>query len=151
VRQTEGTLQITLITPDHRPENTEHHTSFIRSFVSWVTRGISTHGTTIRSDLQLRVPRSVTVDLKNRFGPVRVAGTQGSLSINCQNGKVELSDIKGAVMARTTFAPLLAEHIGSAVLATQNGNLEVHGVNGSLKATASFGKMRVHDVTGGAD
>src|SRR5258707_4410234 len=69
VRQTEGGLEITLITPDRQAETT-FAASAIRRFLLWALRGGRTKGTTLKSDLQLRVPRSVTLDLKNRFGGV---------------------------------------------------------------------------------
>ncbi|MEO7346544.1 MAG: hypothetical protein ABIZ49_05920 [Opitutaceae bacterium] len=151
VRRTGGTLQLIVVRPDTEPPRTTRSSRTGWRFLFWSgSRTESSSDGDVRSDLTLRVPAAVAVDVKNRFGGVRVTGTRGAVAVDCQNGRVDLSDLGDAVTVRTSFGSLHAERIGVAHLTTQNGTLDVREVAGDLQATASFAKLIVHDVKGNA-
>jgi DUF4097 and DUF4098 domain-containing protein YvlB len=152
VRETGGALELRLVLPDNQP-NTSVRRSAWRRLTDLVTghwsRGQRSHG--IDSALQLRVPRTVTLDLNNRFGPVVVAGTRGAVNVNAQFGKVDVTDIASAVTAQTTFAAMRVDRVGSANLHNQNGSLDARHVAGDLIAATSFARMHVEEVKGRAE
>jgi DUF4097 and DUF4098 domain-containing protein YvlB len=150
VREVGDALQLIVIRADAEKSRTRR-SGPMRTFLSWATLGIvSTDEGEVRSDLTLRVPAAAAVEVKNRFGPVRVSNTRGAANIDCQNGRVDLSDIAAAVTARTSFSSLHAEKIGPARLNNQNGHIEVSDVSGALSATTSFARLKVRQVKGDA-
>jgi DUF4097 and DUF4098 domain-containing protein YvlB len=150
VKETNGTLQIHFIPPER---NGGHES---RSVSSWKIFGLVwTHSTSSgvdwESKLELRLPRAVTVELKDRFGHVSVASIRGPLNLECQNAAVEIADIASAVTASTTFASLHVERTGPAQLHNQNGAVHAAGIDGDLRVVDSFGRTSVQDVKGRAE
>lgn len=145
VLETGGTLEIRFA-PADRDAGTSSSRWRIFGF-SW--SGLN--GLKVESRLELRLPRAVTLQLENRFGPVRATGLRGALTLDCQNSSVDLSDLPGAVTATTTFGRLQVERTGAAHLRTQNGDLRARHIGGDLRAETSFAKMQIEDVKGRAD
>jgi hypothetical protein len=145
VKETAGTLQLELMLPERHGTKSVTHT--ILGLVAW-----SHHeSVNFRSQLELRLPRAVAVDLKNRFGTTKIAALSGPLNVDCQNGRVELDDLSGNVTATTSFAHLHGQNLGQARLRNQNGNVDVSDVRGDLSVTTSFGRMEVRRVKGRLD
>lgn len=145
VKETAGTFEVELSLPERRGFSRSAHS--ILGLLSWRTMS----GVNVRSELELRLPKEVAADVKNRFGTIRVSGIQGSVNLVNQNGRLELEDLPGAVTATTSFATLHAERLGVATLRNQNGTLEVSDVSGELRANTSFARMSVRGVKGRAD
>ncbi len=144
VKETAGTLQLDLLMPERRD------VSLARAIVRLFTWSRSEHFE-VRSELELRLPHAVAVDLRNRFGTSKLSALSGPLNLDCQNGRVELEDLSGAVNATTSFAPLHAQRLGQARLNNRNGGIEVAQVAGELRAATSFATLQVRDVRGRAE
>ncbi len=104
----------------------------------------------LHSELVVRVPKTVAVEVQNTFGEVRVTGINASARISARNSRVILSGITGAVHAETSFSPLEAEEIGAAELANQNGAIRVRRVAGDLSAQTSFSELSAEMIHGKA-
>jgi DUF4097 and DUF4098 domain-containing protein YvlB len=151
VREINGVLQMDIVRPETSWSDGHRNGEALRRFLSWATLGVvSARKGSVRSHLTLRVPAASAVEVRNRFGHVHIAGTRGAVDVDCQNGRVDLSNLEGAVTARTSFGSLRAEKIGPAQLTTRNGNLEANGVGGDLRATTAFGSLSVRDIKGNA-
>ncbi len=149
VHEANGVLQLRLVRPE--AEGKDRGSGALRGFLSVITLGaVSGREAHLQSDLTLRVPATSAIDVNNRHGTVSVKGTRNAVGIDCRNGRIDLSDIGGAVTARTSFATIRAENIGPAQLTSQNGSIEARGVDGDLRVTTSFGRMRVSEVKGSA-
>jgi len=144
VKETAGTLQMELLMPERSGTSVSHA---ILGLFSWTHRD----NFNSRSELELRLPRAVAIDLKNRFGSSTLTGLSGTLNIEGQNGRVDLRDLSGVVNAGTSFSSLHAERLAQARLRNQNGNVEVADVEGDLRVTTSFGSMQVRRVKGRVD
>jgi DUF4097 and DUF4098 domain-containing protein YvlB len=101
-----------------------------------------------QSELEIRVPKSLTVRTENRFGATEIAGITGNMEPRGQNGAVEIREVAGKVRAETAFAPLIVRDVGPATLRNRNGRIEVAGVQGALDAETSFTSLTVEDVRG---
>lgn len=102
----------------------------------------------IESNMELRVPQSVAVEVKNHFGGTEVVQVNGLVRAQNHSGRLFLKSLPGEVEASTSFSDLVAEDIGPANLRNQSGALEIKNVGGDLKAETSFGRMRVRGVKG---
>src|SRR4051812_40680638 len=101
LKETAGTLELILVLPESRERSRSTHTSLFGLF-SWNRYS----GFGVNSRLELRLPRAVAAQVENRFGTTRIDGLSGTIDVDCQNGRVELEHLKGAVTAKTSFAPL---------------------------------------------
>lgn len=122
----DGTLKIRLELPENPPDD-------------W--RGVL-------SDLTLRAPKSVAVQVSNGFGPTSIRDIEGDTEANCQHSDLAVERIEGRVKARTSFARLNASDIGPGELTNQNGPLKVVGVRGDLECRTSFDLLTAHGVEG---
>ena len=85
----------------------------------------------VERDLQIRVPRSFSLDLQNQAGDLTMRGVRGAAEARTSGGDLEAADIEGDVDLRTS-----------------GGDLEVRGVTGAVDARTSGGDMTVGDVGG---
>lgn len=146
-----GVLKVKVFRPENERGSIRHGHNGLRRFLSWATLGaVSAGDDTVHSDLTLRIPMASAVDVRNRFGSVHVSSTRGAANVDCQNGRVELMQVEGAVTARTSFGTLRAHHVGPADLTTQNGPVDVRDVAGDLRATTSFARLQARAVKGDA-
>lgn len=104
---------------------------------------------TVQSDIEVRVPRSVIVRSSNRFGPVVLDGLSSDVEVQAANGSVVLEDIGGSVTATTSFASMKVSRTGTAHLVNRNGSIEARDIRGPLAAKTEFAPLEVHDVAGG--
>ena len=102
----------------------------------------------VESDLRVRVPKTVAVEVNNSFGVTEVTQIRQTVRVRNQSGGIALKSIAGEVDAATSFAAIEAEHIGPAKLHNQSGAIDVSKVAGDLAATTSFGTLNAHNVKG---
>jgi DUF4097 and DUF4098 domain-containing protein YvlB len=107
--------------------------------------------TRFQSDLEIRVPKSVSVHARNRFGETRIRGVGGDVEASGQNGAMDLRDIGGRVSAQNAFGRLTADNTGPATLKNQNGGVEAINIHGKVEAESAFGAMTFRDIDGAVE
>ena len=118
------------------------------TFVRPKESGFRVRTPSITSDLQVRVPKSVQVDLKNKFGSAEITEIKGSVKAKNQSGRITLKSLPGEVDASTSFASMSALDIGPANLRNQSGSIDIERVSGDLVAHTSFASMNVRNIKG---
>jgi hypothetical protein len=103
-----------------------------------------------RSDLDVRVPKSVAVHCRNSHGAVRLAEVSGNAVIVNQHGEVQLRDLPGSVSAQTSFASLTARQTGPATLKSHHGSITADQVHGPVNAETTFAVLSVSGIQGDA-
>jgi hypothetical protein len=102
--------------------------------------------------------------LSNSYAPVRVEKSAGGLNINTSgdvyvdhyrgdasvhssNGRMELYDINGNLVAINSFGPILAEKIsGDAKIENANAQIEISGVEGALLVSNNFAPVMIDEI-----
>lgn len=105
--------------------------------------------TRVRVDLELRVPRQVTLDVCGvNGGQVRVDGTDGPFSVRNVNGAVRLTGVRGAGTAATVNGSIQATFAGAPLQAsgfkTVNGTVDVtlpSSLSADLRLTTMHGGL----------
>ena len=105
----------------------------------------------LRSDLEIRVPKSVAVQTQNRFGPTAISGLESDVEAAGQNGSVDIRNVRGKVRGETSFATLKVNDTGPATLKGRNGKVEATAIHGPLEAETSFATLSVSDIAGPAN
>jgi DUF4097 and DUF4098 domain-containing protein YvlB len=147
VKETPTELQLRFVRPDQQGGHSTHSFKILGFGWSW-SWGNSLD---LTSRLELRVPRTAAVDVKNKFAKTSIAGLQAPVRFKGQNGAVDISDIGAAVAAETSFARMTVERTGEADLRNQNGDVMVREVKGSLHVMTSFARLEVQNVKGRAE
>jgi DUF4097 and DUF4098 domain-containing protein YvlB len=147
VQQTPTDLQLRFVLPDQRGGYSTHSFKIFGFGWSWSwgnSRDVTSH-------LELRVPRTAAINVKNKFGKTEIAGLDARVRFEGKNGAVDIRDIKAPVTAETSFAKMTLERTGEADLRNQNGDVIAREVKGNLHVTTSFARLEVQDVRGRAE
>ncbi len=95
-------------------------------------------------NLEIRLPRDLSVELTSSNGRLDVVGVQGPVSARSSNGAACLRDIVGDVNVTTSNAKVFCSHIcGHLVARSRNGKIELEDHSGSIDASTSNGSIRV--------
>jgi DUF4097 and DUF4098 domain-containing protein YvlB len=87
----------------------------------------------VRIDLEVHVPKQVTISARTDRGDIRAADFTGPLTASTRNGDVEAHNITGDVSAEM-----------------QRGDARITGVNGNVRLTGRGNQVEVGEVTGDA-
>jgi hypothetical protein len=101
-----------------------------------------------QSDLEITVPKSVSVRTDNPYGRTVISGLNGDVEAAGQCGAVEIRDVGGKVRAHTSYAALKVSSTGPATLRNQCGGIEATGIRGSLDAETSYATLVARDIGG---
>ncbi len=101
-----------------------------------------------QSDLEITVPKSVTVQTRDQYGRTEISGFNGGVESASQFGAMDLRDIGGEVRAETSYAALKVNGTGPATLKNQFGSIEAADIRGALNAETSYALLDARDITG---
>ena len=97
-----------------------------------------------RVDVELRVPRHITLDLNTGDGNIDIKGVSGGIVLHTGDGHLDISDVEGEMRAETGDGPVTLKGVkGNTSLHTGDGRIEVDGFDGSLRAETGDGRVRV--------
>jgi len=97
-----------------------------------------------RVDIELKVPRSIDLDLHTGDGHVDVQGVKGQLVLRSGDGHLNLTDLQGSLKAETGDGNIDMHNVqGDITLHTGDGHLDLVGIDGALKAETGDGRVKV--------
>jgi len=97
-----------------------------------------------RVDLDVRVPRSLRVEVSASNGRICAEGLRSSLRARSSNGVVRIVDVVGDVEVATSNAKVTCSATcGRVVARSSNGKIELEDHRGSVDAATSNGLIRV--------
>lgn len=99
----------------------------------------------------LTVPRSMTVDVTNAYGDVKIEGVREA-AVRNRNGEVYASSVDGPCTLETSYDDLEARDIkGSCRIVNKNGDVLAASVAGDLSVETTYARIRVEDIGGKTD
>jgi hypothetical protein len=129
-------------------------------FFDWILNG----GDHVNAEVQyeLTVPRSMSLDVENVNGTIRITNVSGKHALDTTNGKIEVDRCAGSLDASTTNGSIHAELTGvtkgqALRLSTTNGRIEVAlpasvavdvdagTTNGSIKSDLPVATTRINE------
>ncbi len=97
-----------------------------------------------RTDITLRVPRNIDLDLRTLDGGIDLRGVAGSITAESGDGRIRLREVQGTVTLRTSDGSILGSDLeGDFDVLTDDGRIELDGDFGVVKAVTSDGSIRV--------
>jgi len=101
-------------------------------------------GGDLRTDLRLRVPREVELEISTGDGRIEIEGTSGRVSAESGDGRILVTRIAGEIRLRTEDGSIVGRDVQGAVEAmTDDGGIELEGIFPRLEAVSSDGSIRV--------
>ena len=106
-------------------------------------------GRAVLTNLEIRVPRTMSVRVANRRGAVRLEDLNAPAHVTTTHGNVEASNLSSGIEAQTSHATIRLERIsGSSVARNEHGAVRAVDVDGDVTAETKHGSITIEDVTG---
>lgn len=100
------------------------------------------------SDIEVRVPKSIAIEAKNRYGQMQISDIGADVEASNQSGAIEIRNIGGKVRADNAYATLKVNDCGAAILKNQSGQVEANNIRGPLDATTQYALLVARDIGG---
>jgi hypothetical protein len=102
------------------------------------------------ANLEIQMPETAPLELRNRFGNVTVQKLRAAVSINNANGSVVLTQGSGRQRVENSFGNVeVTANDGDVTVVNGNGWVRASDITGSAEITNRFGDVRVSNVAKG--
>jgi len=101
-------------------------------------------GGDLRTDLRLRVPREVDLDVATEDGRIQIEGVDGIVRAESGDGRIFAGRVSGELRLRTEDGSIAGRDLDAKVeAATDDGDIELEGTFARLEAVTSDGSIRI--------
>ena len=101
-------------------------------------------------NLDIAMPQTAPLELRNRFGNVTVQNLYAAGSVNNSNGNVVVTGARGRQRVENAFGDIeVFSNEGDVVISGQNGKLRATDINGAAELSNRFGDVRAVNITRG--
>ena len=107
--------------------------------------------TPVECDLDVRLPKNVSVAIENRRGRVSAFDIEGPVRIETAHDGIDAENLTGGLKATTRHGEIRVTGVaGTIELVNSGGAIVAEDVEGDLRAETSHGRLLAEDVTGKA-
>ncbi|MGB6484045.1 MAG: DUF4097 family beta strand repeat-containing protein [Candidatus Acidiferrales bacterium] len=102
----------------------------------------------VQTDLDILLPAQSAITARTAHGDIKLAGTNGPVTITSQSGDLDLHDVTGDVAATLTHGDAHIDTVkGNVRLDGNGGEVDVSNVTGDVTMQGDFyGPIRAHDI-----
>jgi hypothetical protein len=101
-------------------------------------------GGDLRTDLMLRVPREVELEIATDDGRIQIEGIEGRVRAESGDGRIFVERASGDLRLRTEDGSIVGRDLDAKVeAATDDGNIELEGIFTRLETVTSDGSIRI--------
>jgi hypothetical protein len=105
---------------------------------------VPTFGGNLRTDLILRVPRQVELEIETRDGRIEIEGVEGRVRAESGDGRIVVERFSGDLRLRTEDGSIVGRDLDARVeAATEDGSVELEGTFPRLEAATSDGNIEI--------
>jgi hypothetical protein len=121
---------------------------YLRNYIL-LAEGESKPVSNIKARYIIYVPSSVSVDVINTFGNIKMKGLTKKLHLKADFCTTTIIDVKGTLDLQTTFGALEGTELAGAIsFSGDHTNLRLDQVSGNLKVDASYGNVEILPANG---
>lgn len=103
-------------------------------------------------NLDIRVPKNLSLDIDDGSGSIEVANMDGNIEMEDGSGSMVLEKIVGRVSIDDGSGSVeLFSISGDIKIDDGSGNIKAEGIKGNLKINDSSGEIKVNDISGDVD
>src|SRR5207247_1522894 len=112
----------------------------------WTSRG--NFGYSVNLDIAM--PQTAPLELRNRFGSVTVQNLHAAATVNNSNGNVVFTGGRGRQRIENAFGDIeVLSNEGDIVAIDQNGQVRATDINGAAELSTRFGEVRANHIARG--
>ncbi len=120
-----------------------------RKRTAWEKDDFSVRWGSLRSDVEMRVPRSSELELVTHDGRIVIERIEGRIEAETEDGGIRLREIVGAVRARSSDGSIVGRDLeGDIDVSTDDGRIELEGRFRTVNAVTSDGSIKVRCDSG---
>lgn len=98
----------------------------------------------VKSNLTIRIPSQVSVEVDNEHGKVSAHGLSGSTTINNEHGSIKATALTGETAIKNQHGQIVADNLsGAANLDCEHGDIKIDGSSESLSIQCEHGNVNV--------
>jgi DUF4097 and DUF4098 domain-containing protein YvlB len=111
---------------------------------AWENNDFSIRWGSLRSDVEMRVPRASELELVTHDGRIVIERIEGRIEAETEDGRIRLREVVGSVRARTSDGTIVGRDLeGDIELSTDDGRIEIDGSFQTVNAVTSDGSIKV--------
>lgn len=110
---------------------------------------LETAGETFNTDLEILVPRSSRLEIRNTFGEVRVTGIEGGMNISTSHRPLEVRDCTGPFTLSNRYGDSRLVNLNGDVKLNGRGRVYIEGIRGNVDVTNEYSSVEISNVQGG--
>ncbi len=115
-----------------------------RQRAAWEKDDFSVRWGSLRSDVEMRIPRSSELELVTHDGKIVIDRIEGRIEAETEDGGIRLREIVGAVRARSSDGSIVGRDLeGDIDVSTNDGRIELEGRFRTVNAVTSDGSIKV--------
>jgi hypothetical protein len=119
-----------------------------RSF-GWLSDLFSFDSFRAGARLEIRVPRTTSLDIASAGGSVSASKLTGPVRAHSSGGSVHIEDVAGTITIRSSGGSIVVGKVaGDVAVNTSGGSISVADVRGSVSGESSGGGIRIDSVIG---
>lgn len=101
-------------------------------------------GGDLRTDLKLRVPREVEIEIATEDGRIAIEGIDGRVRADSGDGRILIERASGELRLRTDDGSIVGRDLDAAIdAATDDGGIELEGAFRRLRAVTADGSIHI--------
>ncbi len=110
-------------------------------------RGFDKLSTIQETEIQIYVPKNITLRIKNAFGETELSRISGQISIENEYGDIFINDLNGSVKVKSFFGDLkLNAHSGTLIMDISHTETSISGFSGSARINTNLGNVSVRSL-----
>jgi DUF4097 and DUF4098 domain-containing protein YvlB len=102
----------------------------------------------IKTNLLVKIPQNVTLQIENRGGRVTVTGLTGNQNITNSRGNVEVTDVNGQITVSNDFSRTTIRRVTGLTLESRHGSVDASDVTGNVEINSQFDKVNARNIGG---
>jgi len=100
----------------------------------------------VETNLYIRAPRNLTLDLRNDFGLIQLSDWQQEVRIDSSYSSVRLNDLEGFLNLRADFSDLEINNLTSDLeIRTRYGNASINNLTGNIRLDSRFTNYEIEN------
>ncbi len=103
----------------------------------------------LATDMEVLVPKSSPVQVRNAFGPVSVSGLEGDLDLSTAYGVLEVRDCAGRLKVSNRHSESRLTDLKGNIRFTGRGKVYIENVVGDINISNAFSPLEISNVDGG--
>ena len=102
----------------------------------------------MKTNLIVKIPQNVTLQIENRSGRVTLSGLTGNQSITNSRGAVEITDVSGQITVSNELSRTIVRRVAGLNIESRHGSVDASDITGNVEINSQFDKVSARNIGG---